>query len=99
MVTGRYKRWFIVGCHLPPSDTEGVTQQMVINMLKNRLKGTCPVVIGDLNSDLDFPRDRQEEILSSAMTAQSLTCASNRGTGLGRNDGGRTGYGHSNDTK
>ena len=99
MVTGRHKRWFVVGCYLPPSDKEGETQRMVIAALEDRPVGTCPIVVGDLNSDLDFPRDRQEEILSSAMTAQSLTCASNRGTGLGRNDGGRTGYGHSNDTK
>ena len=76
MVMGRHKRWFIVGCYLPPSDTEGVTQRMVIDAIENRPKGTCPVVIGDLNSDLDFPRDRQEEIVSSAMTAMSLTCAS-----------------------
>ena len=49
---------------------------MVIDALENRPKRTCLVVIGDLNSDLDFPRDRQE-ILSSAMTAMALTCASN----------------------
>ena len=45
---------------------------MVIDALD---KGTCPIVIGDLKSDLDFPWDRREEILSSAMTAQSLACA------------------------
>ena len=49
---------------------------MVINALENRPKGTCPVVIGDLNSNVDFPRDRQEEILSLAITTMSLTCAS-----------------------
>ena len=35
-----------------------------------------PLVIGDLNSDLDFPRDRQEEILSAAMREQGIRCAS-----------------------
>ena len=49
---------------------------MVIAALENRPEGTCPIVIGDLNSDLDFPRDRREEILSAAMTGMSLTCAS-----------------------
>ena len=77
MVTGRHKRWYIVGCYLPPSDKEGVTQRMVIDALKNRPKGTCPIVIGNLNSDLAFPRDIQEEILSSVMTVMTLTCASN----------------------
>ena len=76
MVTGRHKRWLVVGCYLPPSDKEGETQRMVIAALEDRPVGTCPIVVGDLNSDLDFPRDRREEILSSAMTAQDLTCAS-----------------------
>ena len=76
MVTGRHKRWFIVGCYLPPSDREGVTQRMVLEAVKDRPKGTCPIVIGDLNANLDFPRDRQEEILSSAMAGMNLTCAS-----------------------
>ena len=49
---------------------------MVIDALENRPKGTCPVVISNLNANLDFLRDRQEEILSAAMTAMSLTCAS-----------------------
>ena len=75
LVTGRHTRWFIVGCYLPPLDTEGVTQRMVIDALENRPKGTCPIVIGDF-SDLDFPWDRQEEIISSTVTVMSLTCAS-----------------------
>ena len=73
MVTGPHKRWFVVGCYLPPSDKEGVTQRIVIATLESRPKGACPIVIGDLNSDLDFPRDRQEEILSPAMDKMSLT--------------------------
>ena len=75
LVTGRHKRWFVVGCYLPPSDKEGATQRMVIDALENRPKGTCPMLIGDLNANLDFPRDRQEEILSSAMAEMTLTCA------------------------
>ena len=55
LVTERHKRWFTLGCYLPPLDLEGVTQRMDIDTLENRLKGACPVVIGDLNSDLDFP--------------------------------------------
>ena len=49
---------------------------MAIDALESLPKGTCPIVIGDLNSKLDFPRDRREEILSAAMTEQALTCAS-----------------------
>jgi hypothetical protein len=76
MVTGRGKKiWFIVGCYLPPSDKEGVTQRMVVGAIKCRPRGTCPIVIGDLNSNLDFPRDRQEEILAANMDAHGLGCA------------------------
>ena len=50
---------------------------MVIDTLENRPVGTCPVIIGDLNTNLVFPRDRQEEILPLAMTGMDLTCASN----------------------
>ena len=28
-------------------------------------KGSRPLLIGGLNTDLDFPRDRQEEILTA----------------------------------
>ena len=76
MLTGPHKRWFVVGCYLPPSDKEEVTHRMVITALESRPEGTCPIVVCDLNSDLDFPWDRQEEILSAAMTGMSLTCAS-----------------------
>ena len=33
MLTGPHTRWFVVGCYLPPSDKEGVTQRMVITAL------------------------------------------------------------------
>ena len=58
MVTGRHKRWFVVGCCIPPSDKDGTTQRMVAAAPEHRPLGTYPVVIGDLNSNLDFPRDR-----------------------------------------
>ena len=58
MVTGRHKRWCIAGWYLPPSDKEVPTQRMVIDALENRPKGKCPIVIGNLNSNPDFPWDR-----------------------------------------
>ena len=51
-------------------------QWMVIAALESRPEGIYPIVISDLNSDLDFPWDRHEEILLLAMTEMSLTCAS-----------------------
>ena len=58
MVTGLHKGWFIAGCYLPPLDKEVLTQRMVIDALENRPKGKCPIVIGNLNSNPDFPWDR-----------------------------------------
>ena len=49
---------------------------MVVDALESRPKGTCQIVIGDLNSDRDFPWDGREEIMSSGVTAMSMTCAS-----------------------
>ena len=37
--------------------------------------GTKPLVIGDMNCDLDFPRDRQEEIMAMDMEERGLRCA------------------------
>ena len=37
-------------------------------------EGAKPLLIGDLNSDLDLPRDRQEEILSSDLEEWNLRC-------------------------
>ena len=37
-------------------------------------EGTKPLLIGDLNSDLDFPRDRQEEVLAADLEERGLRC-------------------------
>ena len=50
MLTGPHKRWFVVDYYLPPSDKVESTQRMVIDALKSRPKGTCSIVVGDLNS-------------------------------------------------
>ena len=48
---------------------------MVEKALETRPKGTRPLSIGDWNANLDFPRDRQEEILSAGMQKHGLSCA------------------------
>ena len=37
-------------------------------------KGSKPLLIGDLTSDLDFPRDRQEEVLATDLVERGLRC-------------------------
>ena len=38
--------------------------------------GSLPLIIGDSSFDLNFPRDRQEKILSAPMRKQGMRCAS-----------------------
>ena len=40
--------------------------------LEGAPKGSTPLVVGDLNAGLDFPRDRQEEILSATMRERGM---------------------------
>ena len=93
MVTGKHKRWFVVGCYKPPSKKDGTTQRMVAAALERRPAEACPVVIGDLNSDLDFPRDRQEEVMAATMTEHGLRCATKHFQTRGRRKCKRTARG------
>ena len=47
-------------------------------IMPNRDKpaGSMPLVIGDLNANLDAPRSRQEEVLAQIMGDHGLGCAS-----------------------
>ena len=71
---GDETRWFLVGFYSPPSDKEGTTRRLVETALENRSKGTHSLSIGDWKANLDFPRDRQEEILSAGMRKHGLSC-------------------------
>ena len=72
---GDKTRWFLVGFYSPPSDKDGTTRRLVETALETRPEGTRPLTIGDWNANLDFPRDRQEEILSAGMRKHGLSCA------------------------
>ena len=43
-------------------------------MIKDRPKDTLPLVLGDLNANLEYPRGRQEEIMSSGMKTMGIGC-------------------------
>ena len=74
---GRVKRYYVVGCCIPPLDKDDTTRRTIEHALKMMLKGSVPLVIGDMNVNLNFPRDRQEAILLSAMDKHGLSCLSN----------------------
>ena len=67
--------WFLVGFYSPPSDKDGTTRRLVETALETRTEGTHPLTISNWNVNLDFPRDRQEEILLAGMRKHGLSCA------------------------
>jgi len=78
LVTGDKERWFVVGCYIPPCERGeggGETTKKVEQMIKDRPKDTLPLVLGDLNANLEYPRGRQEEVMSSGMKAVGIGCA------------------------
>ena len=107
LVTGRRRneRWYVVGCYLPPSDTEGETRRRTKAALEAQPPGTRLLLLGDLNADLDCPRTRQEEILATDLEEHGLRCVTEhfvtrrrrrcrgRWTWRRRNLGGRGGKG------
>ena len=63
------------GVTSPPSDKEGEARRLAMTALDGAPEGARPLLIGDLNADLDFPRDRQEVILSADLRERDLRCA------------------------
>ena len=64
-----------MGCYFAPSDVEGNARRLAMEALDAAPAGSHPLLIGDLNANLDFPRTIQEEILSSDLRERDLRCA------------------------
>ena len=63
---------------------------MVEQALRDKPAGTMPLVIGNLNANLDAPRSRQEEVLAQDMEEHGLGCVSRHfRVRRGRHLGGR----------
>ena len=73
-------RYYVVGCYLPPSDKEGKNLGDVANALDKMPKGCIPMLLGDLNVDLDVPRNEQEAKVAAAMDHHGMACASKHST-------------------
>ena len=59
LVWNKQERFFAVGCYLAPSDTMGRAQRLVEQALWDKPEGSMPLVIGDLNANLDAPRSQR----------------------------------------
>ena len=75
LVLNEEERFFAVGCYLAPSDKAGEAQRLVVQALRDKPAGTMPLVIGDLNSNLNAPRSRKEEVLAQDVVELGLGCA------------------------
>ena len=70
LATGAW-RWYTIGCYLAPNDTS--TIESVVAALKYRPRGTALVVVGDLNTTLDDPKNnRRGTDIAAALTEEVL---------------------------
>jgi len=61
LVTG-VDRYFVVGCYIPPSDLSVL--EHIQTAWEQCPKGYKPMLIGDLNINLDVPRDERDETIA-----------------------------------
>ena len=64
-----------MGAYLPPSDKAGDTQWLMTALIRAVPDGVRLMVLGDLNTDLDSPRGRQEDVLAAEASEHDLVCA------------------------
>ena len=69
-------RYYVMGCYMPPSDKEGKNLDNVMDALDKMPKGCIPMLLGNLNADLDVPRNKQEAKVAAAMDHHGMACAS-----------------------
>ena len=67
-------RYYVVGAYLPPLDM-AASFRVVKHALDQIPKGCILMVLGDLNSNLDVPRNEQEAEIAATMDSLGLACA------------------------
>ncbi|KAL7524110.1 hypothetical protein ACHAXR_000447, partial [Thalassiosira sp. AJA248-18] len=66
--------FYVVGCYIPPSDPE--TLEHVEKAWENCPKGFRPLLIGDMNINLESPRDERDETIAEQCDFWDLSCMS-----------------------
>ena len=61
LITGGAK-FYVVGCYIPPSDL--VALDHVRDAWRQCPKGFTPLLLGDLNINLESPRDERDEVIA-----------------------------------
>ena len=69
--------YYVVGCYMPPSYKERKKLYDIVDAM-NKMPGGggIPMLLGDLNVNLDVPRNEQEAKVATAMDHHGMTCAS-----------------------
>jgi hypothetical protein len=70
VVTGD-RRYYVVGTYIPPNCHLGVDE--VRAALEACLTGCIPIVMGDLNTNVGFPRDEREEVIADLLDEYNAT--------------------------
>ena len=63
--------YYVVGCYIPPSDL--ATLEQVKAAWAHCQKDFIPLLVGDLNINLEFPRDERDGIILEQCDAWDLT--------------------------
>ena len=67
-------RYYAVGCYIPPFHLAWTTIATIKQVMAEMPKGCTPLIVGDLNVDLDNPRDDRDEVVAEAMDALDVSC-------------------------
>ena len=63
-----------MGCYISPSDVAGTTLMYIDQAMAQPPKSCTPLIVGDLNVDLKYPRDNRDEAVAEAMGALDVSC-------------------------
>ena len=63
-----------MGAYFPPSGKTGDAQRLMTAAIRAVTDGARLMIVGDLNTDLDSPRSRQEDVLVAEASEHDLVC-------------------------
>ena len=67
-------RFYVVGCYIPPSSTDELRH--IRDAYRGCPEGFKPILLGDLNINLESPRDERDEEIAEQMDWMDLECMS-----------------------
>ena len=65
--------YYVVECYIPPSNVAGTTLMCIEQAMAQMPKGCTPLIVGDLNVYLDYPRNDRDKAIADAMDAHDVS--------------------------